>query len=105
GLPLGAIVAPRELQERWLTGTHGSTFGGNPVSCASGLATLEVIRDEHLVARAERLGDLMTRELAPLLADPHVREVRRFGAMVAVEFDAPARAKAAIAGALERDVL
>ena len=105
GLPLGAIVTPREIQDRWLSGTHGSTFGGNPVSCASGLATLEVIRDEGLVARAERLGDLMTRELAPLVADPHVREVRRFGAMVAVEFDETKRAKAAIAGALERDVL
>jgi len=105
GLPLGAILAPRALQEKWLTGTHGSTFGGNPVSCAAGLATLRVIRDEGLVARAERLGDLMVRELAPLLGDPHVREVRRFGAMVAVEFDDAKRAKAAIAGALERDVL
>jgi 4-aminobutyrate aminotransferase len=105
GLPLGAIVAPRALQEKWLTGTHGSTFGGNPVSCASGLATLRVLRDEGLVARAERLGDLMVRELAPLRDDPHVREVRRFGAMVAVEFDDAKASKAAIAGALERDVL
>ena len=105
GLPLGAIVAPREIQQKWLQGTHGSTFGGNPVSCASGLATLEIIRDEGLVARAERLGDQMVRELAPLLGNPHVREVRRFGAMVAVEFDDPKYSKAAIAGALERDVL
>ena len=105
GLPLGAVVAPREIQEKWLTGTHGSTFGGNPVSCASGLATLRVIRDENLVPRAERLGDLMTRELAPLLGDTRVREIRRFGAMVAVEFDDAKPAKAAIAGALERDVL
>ena len=105
GLPLGAIVAPRALQDKWLPGTHGSTFGGNPVSCASGLATLRVIRDEGLVARAERLGDLMVRELAPLRDDPHVREVRRFGAMVAVEFDDAKASKAAIAGALERDVL
>lgn len=105
GLPLGAIVAPRELQEKWLTGTHGSTFGGNPVSCASGLATLEVIRDESLVARAERLGDLMVKGLAPLLETPHVREVRRIGAMVAVEFDDSKHSKAAIANALERDVL
>ncbi len=105
GLPLGAIVAPRELHERWLTGTHGSTFGGNPVSCASGLATLEIIRDEGLVARAERLGEQMVRELAPLAAHPNVREIRRFGAMVAVEFDDPRHSKAAIAAALERDVL
>ena len=105
GLPLGAIVTPSRVQQKWLTGTHGSTFGGNPVSCASGLATLEIIRDEGLVARAERLGDLMVRALAPLLTDPHVREVRRFGAMVAVEFDDAKYSKAAIAGALERDVL
>src|SRR5206468_1602656 len=60
---------------------------------------------EGLVARAERLGELMVKELAPLRSDPRVREIRRFGAMVAVEFDAKATAKAAIAGALERDVL
>src|SRR5712692_6211294 len=105
GLPLGAVVATRERMERWRTGTHGSTFGGNPVSCASGLATLEVIRDEGLVARAERLGDLMIKELAPLRTNEHVREIRRFGAMVAAEFDEKSVAKAAIASALERDVL
>ncbi len=105
GLPLGAVVAPRALHERWRTGTHGSTFGGNPVSCASGLATLEVIRDEGLVARAERLGALMVEELAPLRAHPHLREVRRFGAMVAAEFDDKSAAKAALAASLERDVL
>jgi len=105
GLPLGAIVTSRAMQEKWISGTHGSTFGGNPVSCAAGLATFEIIRDEGLVARAERLGELMVKELAPLRSDPRVREIRRFGAMVAVEFDAKATAKAAIAGALERDVL
>lgn len=105
GLPLGAIVAPAAIQQKWLGGTHGSTFGGNPVSCASGLATLEVIRDEGLVARAEKLGAQMLRELRPLVGQPHVREVRGFGAMVAVEFDDAKYSKAAIAGALERDVL
>jgi 4-aminobutyrate aminotransferase len=105
GLPLGAIVTSREMQEKWISGTHGSTFGGNPVSCAAGLASFEIIRDEGLVARAERLGELMVKELAPLRAEPRVREIRRFGAMVAVEFDSKATAKAAIAGALERDVL
>jgi 4-aminobutyrate aminotransferase len=105
GLPLGAIVAPREIQAKWLQGTHGSTFGGNPISCASGLATLEVLRDEKLVERAEMLGQLMLRELRPLAGHPNVREIRSFGAMVAVEFDSSERSKAAIKGALERDVL
>ncbi|HEV8230212.1 MAG TPA: aminotransferase class III-fold pyridoxal phosphate-dependent enzyme [Candidatus Limnocylindria bacterium] len=105
GLPLGAIVTPREMQERWIVGTHGSTFGGNPVSCAAGLATFEVMRDDGLVARAERLGRLMIEELAPLRTHSRVREIRVFGAMVAVELSEKAAAKAAIAGALEHDVL
>jgi 4-aminobutyrate aminotransferase len=105
GMPLGAVIATRERMERWRTGTHGSTFGGNPVSCASGLATMLVIRDEKLVPRAETLGDVMIEELAPLRSHPRVREVRRFGAMVAAEFDDKSVAKAAIAAALERDVL
>jgi len=105
GLPLGAVIATRERMERWRTGTHGSTFGGNPVSCAAGLATLEVIRDEGLVERAETLGNLMVEELAPLRSHPRLREIRQFGAMVAAEFDNKTVAKAAIGAALERDVL
>ena len=54
GLPLSAIVSTRELQERWGRGAHGSTYGGNPVACAAGLAVLETIRDEGL--RRERDG-------------------------------------------------
>src|SRR5438067_10162741 len=105
GLPLGAVVATRERMEHWRTGTHGSTFGGNPVSCASGLATLEVIRDEGLVARAEVLGTIMVEELAPLRSHPRLREIRQFRPMGAAECDNKTVAKAAIAASLERDVL
>jgi len=105
GMPLGAVISTRERMEHWRTGTHGSTFGGNPVSCASGLATLQVIRDENLVARSETIGQIMVEELAPLRSHPRLREIRRFGAMVAAEFDDKSVAKAAIAAALERDVL
>ena len=75
------------------------------MSCASGLATLQVIRDENLVARAETIGEIMVEELAPLRSHPRLREIRRFGAMVAAEFDEKSVAKGAIAAALERDVL
>ena len=105
GLPLGACISTRERMEKWRTGTHGSTFGGNPVSCASGLATMQVIRDENLVARAEKLGEIMVEELAPLRSHPRLREIRRFGAMVAAEFDDKSVTKAALTTALERDVL
>ncbi len=46
GLPLSAVVSSRVLQERWGRGAHGSTYGGNPVACAAGLAVLETIREE-----------------------------------------------------------
>jgi 4-aminobutyrate aminotransferase len=105
GLPLGAVAAPRALHEKWPTGTHGSTFGGNPVSCASGLATMRVIKDERLIERAERVGAIVEEELRPIRGDDRVREIRRIGAMIAVEFDDKARSKAACQGALERDVL
>ena len=105
GLPLGAVVAPRAVHERWKTSTHGSTFGGNPVSCASGLATIDVLRDEGLVERAELVGKIIVEELAPLRRDPRVREIRTTGAMAAIEFADKAASKAAINGALQRDVL
>src|SRR5438067_214658 len=105
GLPLGAVVAPHAMHERWKTSTHGSTFGGNPVSCASGLATIEVLRDEGLVERAELVGKIIVEELAPLRRDPRVREIRTTGAMAAIEFADKAASKSAIAGALQCDVL
>jgi 4-aminobutyrate aminotransferase len=105
GMPLGAVVAPRAIHERWTTSTHGSTFGGNPVSCASGLATLGVLKDEGLVERANLVGKIIVEELAPLRHDPRVREIRTTGAMAAIEFADKTASKAAIHGALERDVL
>jgi 4-aminobutyrate aminotransferase len=105
GLPLGAVAAPRALHEQWPTGTHGSTFGGNPVSCASGLATLRVIKEQRLVDRAETVGSIVEEELVPIRRDGRVREIRRIGAMIAVEFGTKDTAKAATAGALARDVL
>jgi 4-aminobutyrate aminotransferase len=105
GLPLGAVAASRELQERWQTGTHGSTFGGNAVSCAAGLATLKVIKDEGLIERADRVGAIVEEELRPIARSEGVREIRRIGAMVGVEFADKSRSKAAVAGSLERNVL
>jgi 4-aminobutyrate aminotransferase len=111
GLPLGALVAPRRLHDKWQTGTHGSTFGGNPVSCAAGGATLQIIRQERLAERAETLGEIIVEELRPIAKQPNVAEIRRLGSMVGVEFQDEkgkpdkSASKAAIAGALERNVL
>ena len=84
GLPLGGIIAGRALMERWPTGAHGSTFGGNPLSCAAALATLDVLEEERCYERARVLGG---RALAELSAVPSagVVEVRGVGLMIGVE--------------------
>jgi 4-aminobutyrate aminotransferase len=86
GLPLGGIVAGRALMERWPTGTHGSTFGGNPVACAAALATLDVFDHERCYERATELGDRARTTLTSRIGDhPAVRDIRGIGLMVGVE--------------------
>ena len=86
GLPLAALVSSRELQERWGVGAHGSTYGGNPVACAAGVAVLETIREQGLVANAAARGDEITRGLRALMAeDPRIGDVRGPGLMIGVE--------------------
>jgi 4-aminobutyrate aminotransferase len=87
GLPLGAIVSRRELQERWGVGAHGSTFGGNPVACAAGVAVLRAIRAGDLVANAAARGEQLSAGLRRL-AEQHdaIGDVRGPGLMIGVEF-------------------
>lgn len=76
GLPLGAVMASREVMASLQFGDHGSTFGGNPVACAAALAMLDVVADEGLLQRAQTLGVELAASLATL---PHVAEVRGRG--------------------------
>jgi 4-aminobutyrate aminotransferase len=87
GLPLSAIVSSRALQERWGRGAHGSTFGGNPVACAAGIAVLETIRDEGLVENAAARGAELRAGLERIAAeDERIGDVRGPGMMIGVEF-------------------
>ncbi|HUR49135.1 MAG TPA: aminotransferase class III-fold pyridoxal phosphate-dependent enzyme [Acidimicrobiales bacterium] len=85
GMPLGGIIAGRSVMERWPTGAHGSTFGGNPVACAAAIATLDVIADDGLVERAKSLGEKAKRVLRPLIGQGKVVDVRGAGLMIGVE--------------------
>ena len=86
GLPLAASATSRELQERWGKSAHGSTYGGNPVACAAGIAVLETIRDERLVANAAARGEGLASGLARIMAeDERIGDVRGPGLMVGVE--------------------
>jgi 4-aminobutyrate aminotransferase len=86
GLPLGGIVAPRSLMERWPTGAHGSTFGGNPVACAAALATLDVLDDTDGYRRTAELGERLVAQLRREVGGHgSVRDIRGIGLMVGVE--------------------
>jgi 4-aminobutyrate aminotransferase len=113
GLPLSGILAPRDLLDQLGPGSHGGTYGGNAVACAAALATLDVIDDEALAARAERLGTmLLERVRAVASGHPCVAEVRGRGMMIAIEFadpdglaPRPDLAKRLLAEAMERNLL
>jgi 4-aminobutyrate aminotransferase len=93
GLPLGGIIASRSLMERWPTGAHGTTFGGNPVACAAALATIDVV--EPLLDRVRTLG-AHALDVLRAASNPHVREVRGVGLMLAVELDSHDAAAAVV---------
>jgi 4-aminobutyrate aminotransferase len=84
GLPLGAVVARAEVMD-WPSGSHASTFGGNPVACAAALATLDLVERRYR-ANAEARGRELTEGLTALAAKhPSIHEVRGLGLMVGAE--------------------
>jgi 4-aminobutyrate aminotransferase len=86
GLPLSAVVATSKLMDQWEPAAHGSTFGGNPVSCAAGIATLDVFEREGILANASARGAELIRRLRELQRRlPAIGEVRGLGLMVGVE--------------------
>ncbi len=89
GLPLAGLAAPQSLMGRWQPGEHGTTFGGNPLSCAAGLAALRVIEREGLIERAARLGEAVKARLCPLVGQFGVTDVRGNGLMLGVELRDP----------------
>ncbi|WP_238933344.1 aminotransferase class III-fold pyridoxal phosphate-dependent enzyme [Brevibacillus choshinensis] len=87
GMPLGAIVANRELHEKWPVAGHGSTFGGNPISCAAALASIHVIEREQLVERSAALGNQIVERLKQEIGHlTSVAQIRGTGLMIGVEF-------------------
>jgi acetylornithine/LysW-gamma-L-lysine aminotransferase len=89
GLPIGVTVTTEAVSDRVPKGSHGSTFAGNPLVCAAGAATLRVLADETLHARAARAGERFQERIRDLRL-PQIREVRGRGLMQAVELKKPA---------------
>ncbi|KAK9472616.1 pyridoxal phosphate-dependent transferase [Dipodascopsis tothii] len=84
--PVSAVLASKDVMLCIEPGTHGSTFGGNPLGCAASIAALDVVRDEDLVARAEARGQTLRRLLAELKGDV-ISDVRGKGLLNAIVID------------------
>ncbi len=94
GFPLGAIISTKALMDKWLPGAHGGTMSGNPVTCAAGLATLQVIEEENLMENAQQQGAYLKKKLEKLKkSHSEIKDVRGLGLMVAVEFDSKDKVK------------
>lgn len=108
-IPIGAVVAHPKIWEFWNDAPliHSSTFGGNPLACIAGLATLEVIEEENLVERCAQAGEKLmnglceTQKKFPNL----VKDVRGRGLMIGVEFPLEDITSLVLAGLAQRDVL
>lgn len=84
GFPISAIGASSTLMDRWPQGSHGGTYGGNPIGCAAALATIGVILDEGLVENANARGEQLRAGLVALaVGEPALGDVRGLGLMVA----------------------
>ena len=87
GLPLGAMIARADLMT-WGKGAHGSTYGGNPLSCAAALATIDLL-ERGLVDNAAQVGAVLIDGLKEVQSrQPRIKEVRGLGLMIGVEFEA-----------------
>ena len=85
GLPLGAMIALGKAAELFQPGDHGSTFGGNPVTTAAGLAAIEFIESKDILSKVEKQGAHLIQELALI---PGVKEVRGAGLLLGIELEA-----------------
>lgn len=90
GVPIGACLARGAAAELFSPGSHGSTFGGNPLVCAAALATCRTLQADDLPARAGTVGARLRADLQQALADcSGVREIRGQGLMIGIELDRP----------------
>jgi 4-aminobutyrate aminotransferase len=105
GMPLGAMIAKDSVMT-WTKGTHGSTYGGNPLSCAAAIATLDVIEQEGLLENAAKVGDLVMNGLRDVQSrHDAIREVRGLGLMIGIELPDHETAAAVERGAFDRGLL
>lgn len=90
GMPVSAVVSDKKIMDNWAPGSHGGTYGGNAVGTAAAYATLQVMKDEHLVENAAAMGAALKAGLEEIQSrNPVIGDVRGLGLMLATEFVKP----------------
>ncbi len=104
GLPIGAMLTTETIAASLDAGAHGSTFGGNPLTCAVGAAVIEALRDEGVLENCRAIGERLRERLVALAKDvPMIRDVRGRGLILGIELDRPGRPF--VTAALERGLV
>ena len=104
GFPIGACLARGEAATTLVPGDHGSTYGGNPLACATALAVLNTIEEEHLLANAHAMGAYFVHRLNEPQFRTKIADIRALGLMIGVELKAP-DAKRVLMESMERGLL
>lgn len=88
-MPVSAVLSSKEIMLTLEPGSHGSTYGGNPLACRVAIAALDVVRDENLVERSQKLGQLLKDKLTELQGESNgmISEVRGKGLLSAIVID------------------
>jgi acetylornithine/N-succinyldiaminopimelate aminotransferase len=90
GVPIGACLARGVAADVLQPGNHGTTFGGNPLACSAGIAVIETIKTESLIARVKQLGEKLLADFkAALAGNAKVTDIRGLGLMIGIELNAP----------------
>ena len=106
GLPLGAVMCTEEVARVMHAGMHGTTFGGGPLACAVGIAVIDTIEKEGLLAHATEVGNYFQQSLRSLAArHDAIIDVRGKGLMIAAELDSAELAKLTVAEMMKRHIL
>ncbi|MBN1665481.1 MAG: aminotransferase class III-fold pyridoxal phosphate-dependent enzyme [Anaerolineales bacterium] len=105
GMPISSVVSRMDLMKKWVTGSHGGTYGGNAVAAAAGVATIRAIKEEKMLENAQKRGPQLMAGLGHLQEKyPQIADVRGLGLMVGSEFrDAKGKPDKKIAKAVQHE--
>jgi len=84
--PISAVLCDDHIMNTITPGVHGSTYGGNSLACAVGMAAIKVLQEEKLAENSAKMGEIMLKELKKL-KKPYIKDIRGKGLFCAIEFD------------------